>query len=106
MSHTNHLGNATFDFANLSGCTQLIKDPTHNLGNCLDLLLNDVPGVVDPLVDSPLGNSDYSSISFSVKMCFKILDITFSCKVYPKLRIIPVRVWFIIAKIQCLSSMS
>ena len=34
--------------------------------NCLDMLLTDVPSVVDPLVDPPQGNSDHSSISFSV----------------------------------------
>ena len=49
-----------------------IKEPTHKLGNCLELLLTDVAGV-DTLVDPPLGNSGHSSISFSVKMGFKIL---------------------------------
>ena len=56
----------------------------HKLGNYLDLLLTDVPGVVDPLVDPPLGNSDQSSISFYVNMCFKIPNITISRKVYLK----------------------
>ena len=70
VSPTDRHGIATFDFANFSGCTQIIKEPTHKLGNCLDLLLIDVPGVVDSVVDSPLGNSDHSSISFSVKMGF------------------------------------
>ena len=50
---TDRHGNAEFDFTNLSGCTQLIKKPTHKLGNCPDLLFTDVPGVVDPLVDLP-----------------------------------------------------
>ena len=86
MSPTNRHGNAAFDFANLFGCSQLIKEPIHKLGNCLDLLLTDVPGVVDPVVDPPLGNSDHSSISFSVKMGFKIPNITFSQKVYLKSR--------------------
>ena len=52
--------------------------------NCLDLLFTDVPDLVGPLVDSPLGNSDHSSISFSVKMGLKILNISFSHKVYLK----------------------
>ena len=77
VSPTDRHSIAAFDFANLSGCTQLIKKPTHKLGNCLNLLLTDVPGVADPLVDPPLGNSDHSSISFSVKMGFKIPNITF-----------------------------
>ena len=60
-----------------------IKEPIHKLGNWLDSLLSDVPGVVDPL----LGNSDHSSTSFSVKMGFKIPNITFSQKVYLKSRV-------------------
>ena len=48
-----------------------MKNPAHKFGNCLDLLLTDVPSVVDHLVDPPLGDSDYSSISFSVKMDIK-----------------------------------
>ena len=66
-------GIATFDFANLSGCNILIKELTQKLGNCLDLLLTDVSGVVDP----PLDNSDHSFISFSVKMCFNNPNILF-----------------------------
>ena len=36
--------------------------------------------MVDPLVDLPLGNFDDSSILFSVKIVFKITNITFSQK--------------------------
>ena len=43
--------------------------------------------MVDPVIDPPLGNSDHSSISFSVKMGFKIPNITFSQKVYLKSRV-------------------
>ena len=84
---------AVFDFVNLSGCMQLIKKSTHKLGNCLDLLLTDVPGVVDLL----LGNLDHSFIWFSMKMYFSITNITFSYKAYLK------SVRFMIAQIQCLS---
>ena len=56
MSPTNRQGIAAFDFANLSGCTKLFKEPTHKLGNCLALLLIDVPGVVDPAIDPLLVN--------------------------------------------------
>ena len=86
-SPTDRPGIAAFYFTNLSGCTQLVHEPTHKLGNCLDLLLTDVPGVMDPVVDPPLGNSDHSSILFSVKMGFKIPNITFSWKVYLKSRV-------------------
>ena len=72
MSPTNHHGVEVLNFANLSGGTHLIKEPTHKFGNCLDLLLTDVLGVVNLLVDSPLDNFNHSSISFSVKMGFKV----------------------------------
>ena len=62
VSLTDCHGIAEFDFGNLFGYTQLIKELIHNLGNCLNLLLTNVPGVVDPLVNPPLGNSDHSSI--------------------------------------------
>ena len=65
------------NFTSLSGCTQLNKESTHKLRNCLDLLLTDVLNVVDPLVDSALGNFDHSIFSFSVKMGFKIPNIIF-----------------------------
>ena len=40
-----------------------------------------------PLIDIPLDNSDHSSISFSVKMGFKIPNITSSHKVHLKSRV-------------------
>ena len=67
VSLTDCHGIAAFDFANLSGCTQLIKEPTHRLGNCQDLLLTDVTGVVDSLVDPLFGNLYHSSISILCK---------------------------------------
>ena len=69
MSPTECHGIIAFDFSHLFGCSQLIKELKHKLENCLNLLLNDVSGVVDPL-----GRSDHSSISLSVKMGFKSLS--------------------------------
>ena len=40
--------------------------------------------MVDTLIDPPLVYSDHSSISFSVKMDFKVSNITFSLKLYLK----------------------
>ena len=76
---THYHGIEAFDFTNLSDCTQLIKVPTHKLGNCLDLLLSDVAGVVDHLFDALFGNSDHSSISFSVILKFPILHFLRRC---------------------------
>ena len=42
---------------------------------------------MDPLVDPLLGNYDHSSISFPVKMGFKISNITFYRKVYLRSRV-------------------
>ena len=75
MSLTNSHGIAAFDFKNLSGCTQLIKKLTYKLDNFLDLILTDVPCVLDLLIDPPLGKSDHFSISLSVKMGFEISSI-------------------------------
>ena len=70
---------------NLTDCHGIttLDFQTHQkpIGNCLDLLLIDVPGVV---VDPPLGNSYHFSNSFSVKIGSKIPNITFSHKVYLK----------------------
>ena len=60
--------------------TQFIKGLTYKLDNCVHLLLTDVPGVVHP----PFSNSDSFSISFTVKLGFKIPNIFFSRKVYLK----------------------
>ena len=43
---TNRHGVAAFDFATVSGCDQLVVGPTHARGGTLDLLLTDVPDIV------------------------------------------------------------
>ena len=68
ISETDPHGVAALDFANLTNCEQLIVEPTHIRGNRLDLLLTDVPGVVDASVKPPLGNSDHSVISFDLML--------------------------------------
>ena len=59
VSGTNSAGEAAYDFSNLSGCDQLVDVATHIGGNCIDLLLTDVPDVVQHLVKPPLGTSDH-----------------------------------------------
>ena len=84
ISPTNRNGLAALDFANLSGCDQLIDGPTHISGNCLDLLLTDVPGVIKSYILSPVGTSDHCAIACNVKLQINVPDITFSRKVYIK----------------------
>ena len=60
---TNRYGVATFDFATVSGCDQLVVGPTHARDGTLDLLMTDVPNLVRVAVVAPMGNSDQSSLS-------------------------------------------
>ena len=86
ISETNPHGVAALDFANLTNCEQLIVEPTHIRGNRLDLLLTDVPGVVDASVKPPLGNSDHSVISFDLMLRSSVPNVQFSQLVYLKHR--------------------
>ena len=43
---TNSHGVASFDFATVSGCDQLVVGPTYASGGTLDLLMTDVPDLV------------------------------------------------------------
>ena len=48
---TNSHGVATFEFATLSGCDQLVDGPTHARGGILDLLMtDDVPDLIQVAV--------------------------------------------------------
>ena len=59
---TNSHGVAAFDFANVSGCDQLVVGPTHMRGGTLDLI-TDVPDLVRVAVVAPISNSDHYSLS-------------------------------------------
>ena len=59
-------GRRGYDFANLSGCHQLVDEPTHTLGNTFDLLFTDVPGIVDANVSQSVGTFDHNSILVNV----------------------------------------
>ena len=86
VSQTNCHGHAALNFANLSGCEQLVHQPTHVSGNCLDLLLTDVPSVVDVRALAPVGGSDHSALSIKVQTGFSVPDINITRKVYLKSR--------------------
>ena len=65
---TNSHGVAAFDFATVSGCDQLVVGPTHARGGILDLLLTDIPDLIQVAVVAPIGNSDHSSLSAVISM--------------------------------------
>ena len=86
ISPTNRHGRAALDFSNLSGCEQLVREPTHNSGNCLDLLLTDAPAVVSVRVVPPLGCSDHAGLAFNIQTAFPVPDDPISRKVFLKSR--------------------
>ena len=44
-------GSDALDFYNLSGCEQLMRGPAHIAGNRVDLVMADVPYIVDVVVN-------------------------------------------------------
>ena len=50
VSPTDRHGRDAHDFSNLSGCEQLVRGPTHIAGNRLNLVMTDVPAIVDVVV--------------------------------------------------------
>ena len=53
---TNSHGVAAFDFPTVFGCDQLVVGSTHACGGILDLLMTDVPHLIQVAVVAPIGN--------------------------------------------------
>ena len=81
---TNRLGVAEFDFATVSGCDQLVIGPIHARGRTLDLLITDVPDLVQVAVVTPTGNSDHSSLSTVISVAQAVPNLCVSRKVFLK----------------------
>ena len=81
---TNRHGVAGFDFATVSGCSQLVVGPTHARGGTLDLLMSDVPYLLWVAVVAPKGNSDHSSLSAVISMAQAVPNFCVSRKVFVK----------------------
>ena len=60
ISPTDRHRRDALDFCKLSGCEQLVRWPTHSAGNRLDLVMTDVPDIVDVFVGTPLVTSDHT----------------------------------------------
>ena len=86
VSPTDGHGLRALDFSSESGCEQIIHKSTHRSGNCLDLLFTDSPGVVAAVVGTPIGTSDHSVISATIKIEQSVPDVSFSRKIYIKSR--------------------
>ena len=80
---TNRHGVAPVDFATVSGCDQLVLGPIHARARdeTLDLLMTDVPGLVQVSVVPPIGNSDHSSLSTVISMAQAVPNACVSRKV-------------------------
>ena len=64
LSPTDRNCREALEFCNLSGCAHLIHCPTNIVGNRLDLVMTDVPDVVDVFFGTPLqGTSDHFFVS-------------------------------------------
>ena len=79
-------GSAALDFSNLSNTDQLIRDPTHSAGGCLDLVFTDVTALTEATVGAPIGRSDHSHIALRLKVAQNIPDVVVSQKVFLKSR--------------------
>ena len=63
VSHTDRHGLDALDFCNQSGCEQLVPCPNHIAGNRLDLVMTDVPDIVNVVVGTPLETFDHCFVS-------------------------------------------
>ena len=69
-------GVVALDFSTVSGCDQLVIGTTHACGGTLDLLMTDVPDLVQVVVVAPLGSSHRSLISHFVALAIPNLCVS------------------------------
>ena len=81
---TNRHGVEALDFTTVSGCDQLVVDPTHAHGGTFDLLMTDVNDEVRVSVVAPIGNSDDSSLLAVISMAQALPNLSVSRKVLVK----------------------
>ena len=81
---TNRHGVAAFDFARVPVAIQLVALPTHARSGTLDLLMTDVPDLVQVAVVAPIGNSDHSSLSALISMAQAVPNLCVSRKIFLK----------------------
>ena len=80
----NRHGVAAFYFVTVPSCDLLVVGPTHARGGTLDLLMTDVPDLVQVAVVAPINNSDHSSRSAVVSMAQAVPNLCVSSKIYLK----------------------
>ena len=83
-STMNHHGVGALNFATVSGCDQLVLSPTHAHGRTLELLMTDIPDLIQVTVVAPLGRSDHSSLSIAISIAQAIPNLCVSIRVLLK----------------------
>ena len=71
-------------FATVSVCDELVVGPTHTCNGTLDLLMTDVPDLVQVAVVAPIINSDHSSLLGVISMAHAVPKLCVSRKVFLK----------------------
>ena len=84
---TNSHGVAAFDFPTVSGYDQLVVGPIHASGGILDLLMTDVPDLIQVAVVAPIGNSDQLSLSAVISTAQALPNLCVSRKVFLKYQV-------------------
>jgi hypothetical protein len=83
-SHTNDHGVAACVFATSSGCSQVVGDPMHVRGGVLDLVMTNVPELLDVQFKAPIGNSDHMSLKVNLTQSQLVPDMCFRKEVFLK----------------------
>ena len=86
VSPTDRHGRDAPDFFNLSGCEQLVRCPTHIAGNRLNLVMTDVPDIVDVFVGTTLGTSDHCIVRYVLRVEQSVPENNISSTVFLKHR--------------------
>ena len=87
VSSTDRHGCDAVDFCNLSGCEQLMRCPTNIAGNRLDLVMTDLPDIVDVVVGIPLTIADPFFVSCVLRVEQSVPEYNVRSTVFLKHRI-------------------
>lgn len=82
VSSADSNGRAALDFANFSGCEQIILGSTYISWIFLALVFTDAPSVVNLRVVSPVVSNNHSEIAFGLKTPFLVPDECIFCKIF------------------------
>ena len=86
VSPTDRHGRDALDFRNLLGSEKLVRCPIQIAGNGLDLVMTDIPDIVDVLVGTPLGTSDHCFVSCVLRVGQSVPGYNVSSTVFLKHR--------------------